>query len=384
MVTTTLPFPRIEISLDSLRYNLQQIRYRSGKAVGIIAVVKDLAYGLGAVPIARLLEEEQVAMLAVAQACEAFELRKAGIKMPILVLGPAAPKELCRGYDHAISFAITDVTEMIQWANQQVPVRAHAFFDTGMMRMGISPDHTEDIIALFQQHPHIICEGLCTHFASADVAASDTVLRQHELFLKIKSQFVLSDLRPPYIHCANSAAILRHNLPGSTHIRPGILLYGCKPDPAQDFALPLRTIATLKSQITRLRAVGAGIPIGYGGTYVTPHPTTIATIMLGYAHGVPRALSNKGHVLINGRRYPIRGRVTMDYIMVDCGTHDAVAVGDEAVIMGWQGNQCIDTDELALQSNTIGYEILCGLSTRLNRYYYQSGQLVHHSGGHYF
>jgi alanine racemase len=159
-------------------------------------------------------------------------------------------------------------------------------------------------------------------------------------------------------------------------VRPGIALYGLRPDPAQEFGIDLRPIARLVASVVKVKQVPAGTPISYGGTYVTPQPTTIATVELGYAQGLPRALSNRGSVLIGGKRYRIAGRVTMDYIMIDVGSQSSVAVGDEVVAMGCQGSACISPDEVGQASGTIGYEILCHLNTRVDRYYYRNGQMV--------
>jgi alanine racemase len=161
-------------------------------------------------------------------------------------------------------------------------------------------------------------------------------------------------------------------------IRPGIVLYGCKPNPVQEITLDLKPVLALKARIVKLKQVPALTPVSYGGTYVTTRKTTIATIALGYGQGLPRRLSNKGHVLINGRKYGIAGRVTMDYIMADVGCIPEMAVGDEVVAIGCQGTECITPDEVAAACDTIGYEILCAVSPLIDRLYILNGDVIHH------
>jgi alanine racemase len=179
------------------------------------------------------------------------------------------------------------------------------------------------------------------------------------------------------VHFANSAWIMRSpDLAGSTFVRPGIALYGCKPDPGQAFPLDLLPVVSLKSRIVKIKKVPAGTPVSYGGRYVTAAETVIATIALGYGDGIPRSLGNRGEVLIRGKRFRIAGTVTMDYIMVDAGPAPSMNVGDEAVAMGSQGSESISPDDVALLDDTIAYEILCGLSASLDRIYVSGGKIV--------
>jgi alanine racemase len=187
-----------------------------------------------------------------------------------------------------------------------------------------------------------------------------------------------SKIRPHHVHYANSAALLRFPQdPACTLVRPGIALYGCKPDPLQEFGITLKPVVSLKSYVVKVKRVPPGTPVSYGGRYVTKGDTHIATISLGYGAGIPRRLSNIGTVLIRGRRYTIAGTVTMDYVMVDTGPSTDIRVGDEAVMLGCQDGECVTADAVAEQAGTIGYEILCGLSRRLDRYYYLGGNVVH-------
>jgi alanine racemase len=161
-------------------------------------------------------------------------------------------------------------------------------------------------------------------------------------------------------------------------VRPGIALYGCKPNPAREIPLNLKPVLCLKGSVVKIKQVPAGTPISYGGTYVTKTDTTLATINIGYGQGLPRQLGNRGTVLIQGRRYTIAGRVTMDFIMVDAGPVPAFTTGDEAVAIGYQDNEIITPDDIALLCNTIGYEILCSISSRIDRSYILDGRIIHH------
>jgi alanine racemase len=243
------------------------------------------------------------------------------------------------------------------------------------------PDEIGALIFLLKRHPQISIDGVFTHLASADVSGMASVSTQQALFFNALSRLREAGITPACIHYANSAGIARHALSGCTHVRPGIMLYGCKPDPAQEFLIDLRPIATLKSYIVKIKRVPAGTPVSYGQTYCTKAETCIATIALGYGCGFPRGSGASRDVLIRGKRYRIAGRVTMDYLMVDAGSKSDLCVGDEVVAMGYQGKLCISPDEVALQSQTIAYEILCNLSDKLPRDYIQKGKVIHRQEG---
>jgi alanine racemase len=213
--------------------------------------------------------------------------------------------------------------------------------------------------------------------ASADVPATTTVNEQYARFEKVLSELRAYGINPHCIHVANSATTIRFPLfRGSTHIRPGIVLYGCRPDPLQSFAIDLRQVVSLTGKILSLRKVPANTPVSYGGHYVTEQETYLATVGLGYAHGVPRYLSNCGHLLIGGKRYRIAGNVTMDYTIVDAGDSPEMHIGDEALLFGQQGEQTITVDDIAQIGNTIGYEVLCNLSASVERRYLFNGNTI--------
>jgi alanine racemase len=242
--------------------------------------------------------------------------------------------------------------------------------------MGVAAEQIDEVGRILAASPGLKLEGIFTHFASADVPHTDSVDTQLEGFTTAVARLNARGLAPACIHSPNSAALLRFPVPDGHLVRPGIALYGCEPDPHQRFDESLLPVASLKAPVVRVRRIPAGTPVSYGGHFVAPRDTCIATVAAGYAHGVPRMLSNRGEVLIRGNRYRIAGNVTMDFVMVDCGDEAAIEAGDEAVVMGTQGKEAITADAIARQCGTIGYEILCGLSSRVERHYVSGGSVV--------
>ncbi|MGA2507245.1 MAG: alanine racemase [Chitinispirillaceae bacterium] len=382
-MNTTIPY--IEISLDNLLHNLAALRSRLPKGVDILAVVKDNAYGCGSRIIAKTLEVEgNVGFFSVSSPREAFFLRKNGIKSPILVLGPATKLELKKGNENNIIFTLNDINDLPVWKSAGVPVRFHSNIDTRMHRLGILPSEVPALVTSLENSDKLYFEGAFTHFANADEPGTKTVDKQLRLFNDALIFLKQHGFTPRHIHYANSASVIRFDLPGCTFVRPGIALYGCKPDPKQDFPLDLLSVASLKSRIVKIKKVPADTPVSYGGRYITHFETFIATIALGYGHGIPRSLGNRGEVLIRGKRYKIAGNITMDYLMIDAGPNPTLAVGDEVVAIGCVGNEHISPDDIALIDNTIGYEILCRLNSSLDRVYILKGTIMSKENGKIF
>jgi|WetSurMetagenome_2_1015567.scaffolds.fasta_scaffold00856_11 alanine racemase len=375
----------IEVSLDNLIGNVNEIRKAIPGDKGIMAVVKDLAYGCGAVPVSRTLEETGISWLAVATAAEARSIRDGGVLLPILVLGSGSAGEIDWGSTTHVICTCNDLHDLETMRSTGEKVRFHLNIDTGMGRLGLSGEEIARAIDFTKKHPKLECEGAFTHLACADAPADDTVEMQIKKFRDALDRLRSGGISPRHIHYANSAAIMRHPLTSEcTLVRPGIALYGCRPDPLQDFELSLRPVVSLKAPVMKIKKVPEGTPISYGARYVTPHETNIATIPLGYGIGLPRKLTGLGEVLIRGKRYPIAGTVTMDYIMVDLGPETDVCVGDSAVAIGSQGGECISPDEVAAKCGTIAYEIMCGLSTRLARYFTRNGEVTRKQEGFFF
>lgn len=385
MTEKSLLSPRIEVSLDNIIHNISQIKTTVPSSKGIMAVVKDLAYGCGSVMVSKTLEANGVAWLAVAFAGEARALRDGGVTLPVLVLGECGKNELAWGAANNISFSLNDPADVVAWSDNGLAVRFHVNVDTGMGRLGLLPQQLSAIIGALKNNPRLVCEGAYTHLACADIPGTDSVSVQLKRFREALDALRQHGISPQHIHYANSSAIMRFPIsPECTLVRPGITMYGCKPDPSQDFPLALKSVVALKAHVAKIKRVPAGTPVSYGGRYVTPDDTNIATIPLGYGIGLPRLLTNKGAVLIGGKRYTIAGTVTMDYIMVDAGPRPQMSVGDEAVAIGYQGSEYISPDEVARLAGTIAYEILCGLSTKLDRYYIRNGVTLHYQPGYYF
>jgi len=371
--------PYVEVSIDNLLYNVGRIRRALPREVGIIAVVKDSSYGCGSLRIAKALEHSgEVAVFAVARPIEAVALRRFGIALPILVLGMASEDELRFGEDSGIAFALNDLSEIDRWESYGVGVNAHLNIDTGMSRMGLLPSEIDTLVDKLNRvrDRGIRIGGAFTHMANADEPDTPTVARQLEKFQAGIDKLRLGGHPPTHIHYGNTAAILRFPVSGCTLARPGIALYGCKPDPAQEFAVDLKPVMSLISRVVKMKRLPGGTPVSYCGNYVTPADTWIATIPVGYAHGLPRFLSGKGSVLIGARRYRIAGNVTMDYIMVDAGATPTISVGDKVTAIGTQGSETITPDDVAVIGNTIGYEVLCNMGTTIDRFYVQNGKEI--------
>lgn len=364
----------MEINLDSIRHNLACIRDCAGPDTGIIAVVKDNAYGCGAVSISRALVEGGVTWFAVARPEEAKVLRSAGIGAPILVLGEAGRDDLAWGAAENVRFSVNDIETLADWVQSGAHATIHIHVDTGMNRVGLTADEVPIAAALIAGAPGITCEGVYTHLACAD--STDTKPSQQQLaaFESALRAIRQHGLAPAMIHAENSAATLYLPRNSSlTHIRPGIMLYGCSPDPSRTCPAPIRPVAALSGPVVAVRELDEHTPVSYGWHYRAPGRTAVATVALGYAHGVPRALSTTGKMLLNGRLCPIAGTVTMDYCMVDIGSVKNACPGDRAFLFGGQGETAQTVDDVARAAGTIGYELLCRMSRSIDRIYTTNG-----------
>ena len=372
-----------EIDLAAIDHNVRQLRGVTDRRARLMAVVKAHAYGHGAIPVARQAIASGAHALGVARIDEGIELRDAGVTVPILVLGAtegALARELA-GHDLAQTVFSRTMAESLSagLAGSDRPLRVHIKLDTGMGRIGLpmggfpvigtDSEALNDALAMARL-PGLQAEGIYTHFSAADAADRRFTHRQLHLFLAACAQLEAAGLRLPLRHAANSAAVL--DLPDAhlDMVRVGIAMYGLdpflRPNPASAF---LRPAMTLKTRVVQVKRVAAGIPVSYGGTYVTRAPTTLATVAGGYGDGLSRLLSSRGQMLIHGRRAPIVGRVCMDMCLLDVGHVPGVAEGDEAVIMGRQGDETIGAGEIAEVMDTIHYEVVTGISRRVTRTY---------------
>ncbi len=369
----------VEIDLESLRQNVSAIRRRIGSQAGLVAVVKADAYGHGLPQVARVLMELGVDGFAVADLTEALAIRHLGGNgWPILLFGSALPFEIPKIIEQQIIPTISTVEEANQFeaaaaaANQQIDVQIE--IDTGMGRVGFWHEDAPAAIRQVASLPHLRIRGVYTHFPSADENRSETI-REFNLYQDIISRLRQGEIEVGACHAANSAALL--SLPETVLdlVRPGLILYGIQP-PANPAAGGPRhgdfsPVLSFKARVAFVKNVTPGRTISYGQTFIAPSPMTIATVAAGYGDGFSRNLSNHAQVLVNGRRCPVVGRVTMDQIMVDITGLGDTAVGDEVVFIGRQGNEEITALEVARWANTIPWEVLCGItkSARVRRVY---------------
>lgn len=359
-----------EIDLARLRGNLDALRARLAPGTAPMAVVKADAYGHGDRQLAPYLQSLGVSDFAVSNVDEARHLREAGVTGRILLLGytPAAL---------APDILALDVTQTLlseefadEWAATALPVRCQYAIDTGMRRIGLDaadPDRAERAIRRAAASS-LRLDGLFTHLCVADTPAQNAFTRrQIALFDALADR--VADLRLPCLHCLNSAGALWHSARHSALARLGIVLYGLKPDAANTLPPGIRPPLSWKTVMSMVKTVAPGKTVGYGRTYAPTRPATIATLPAGYADGYPRHLSGIAHVLVNGRRAPLVGRICMDQMMADVTGIPGVRPGTEVVLVGDSGTETITADDLASLSGTIGYEIVCAIGKRVPRYY---------------
>lgn len=361
------------IDLAALAHNLSQIQGCLSHDCSIMAVVKANAYGHGATDIARALVCSGVARLAVASVEEGIALREDGINAEILVLADLLDTHVQELLDFRLTPVITEqrllptLAKTAAAMNQPLPV--HLKMDTGMGRLGFSPS---ELAALFDALPawkSVRIEGFMTHLADSDGDDTSHTEQQLKRFRGLLEQVQQRGIRIPLVHVANSAAIVRYPQSHFSLVRPGIALYGYHTLPDSVPCLSLKPILSLKAKVMHLRTLKPGDSVSYNRTFVAKRPATIAVLPVGYADGYNRRLSNRGCVLIHGRRAPIAGLVCMDMTMVDVTDIPSVQVGDAVTLIGRDGEDAIWADDLAKWSGTIPYEILCAIGPRIPRLY---------------
>ena len=368
-----------EIDLDAIAYNMEQMKKRIGDHARLIAVVKADGYGHGAVPVAKMFEAcSYVWGYAVACLEEAMELREQGIRKPILVLGCVFPdqfEEMIR-YDVRPAVYMESMAELIsqEAVRQGKDAFIHIKIDTGMGRIGFPvTEESADAVERISRLPGIRIEGMFTHFAKADERDKTYTFLQHDRFMRMKELVEKRQVPVRYFDCDNSAGII--DFPDMKHdlARAGIAMYGMYPsDEVDQKAVDLRPALSLVSHVSFVKEVEAGTPISYGGTFVSDRPMRVATIPVGYGDGYPRSLSNKGYVLIHGKRARILGRVCMDQFMADVTDIPETAFMDRVVLVGRDGDEEITVDELAALSGRFNYEFVCCLGKRIPRIYKKS------------
>lgn len=374
---------RAEVDLDAFAHNLDEIERIVGPDTKVAAVIKTDGYGHGAVPLAGVLEPRQsVWGYAVATAAEGIELREAGFQKPILILGYSFPEvyEDIAACDLSPTvFSLETAGQLSAEAQKQgKTLRVHIKLDTGMSRIGYQAEEKNaDEIAQIAALPNIMIEGVFTHFAKADERDKRSALEQAAAYERMLGWLAKRGVAVPIRHISNSAGII--DLPGCRFdmVRAGIILYGLWPsDEVQKETIDLRPVLSLKSRIVHVKTLPAGRTVSYGGTYELASERVIATIPVGYGDGYPRSLSNRGYVLIGGKRAPIVGRVCMDQFMTDVTDIPGVKAGDEATLVGADGDERITMEELGDLSGRFNYEFACCLGKRIPRVYYRGGKPV--------
>lgn len=360
-----------EIDLGAIAHNVGQIRKITADSTQICAVVKADAYGHGAVKVAKTALEAGADRLAVAIVSEALELRQAGFRVPILLLGYTPTCQAATVVDHDLTQTIYSIDSAQALSRAAAAagkiVNVHIKIDTGMGRIGIRPEDAGEFAEAVSALPGIKIEGVFSHLATADSYDKSFAYEQYQRFMKGLQYIEAKGIPIPIRHIANSAAIL--DLP-YTHldmVRPGIILYGLWPSDEMDQTLELRPAMKFKAQVGFIKDMPAHTSVSYGRSYFTERPARIATLPVGYADGWSRLLANKAQVIVRGQRAPIVGRVCMDQCMIDVSNIPGVAEGDEALLFG--GDE-LPVEEVAAFMGTINYEIVCMVGKRVPRLYW--------------
>jgi alanine racemase len=382
----------VEVDLDRFSANLRAVRALVGldapdvaaspggeSARGLLLVVKADAYGHGAVEMAEAAGAEGVECLGVATLHEGIQLRQAGCRLPIVALSPLLPSEIAEAVAHGLDPTVCDLDFARELSAEAVrtgrAVRCHVEVDTGMGRTGVSESGAEAFLAALAALPGLRLASLFMHFPDADAQDLTFAEGQVRRFRALVARLAANGIEPPRLHAANSAGVV--NLPGARFdwVRVGLLAYGHRPPHARA-QLELAPVMSFKSRLVQVRELPAGAPISYGRSYVTDRPMRVGVVAVGYGHGYSWLLSNRGQMLVRGRRVSIVGRVTMDLTMVDLTPVPEAGVGDDVVLFGDQDGASLPLEEVAEGSRTLPYEIMCTIGKRVTRIYVRGGRPV--------
>jgi alanine racemase len=364
-----------EIDTAAFGRNLTAITRRLPARSRLIAVMKANAYGHGAAELAKECTPERVAMIAVVMLEEALELRRAGVTLPLLVLGPLTPAQIPVAVDHEVTIGIPGPEELEAACGvaRDRNVSVHLKLDTGMGRMGIVESELPRAAELIRSAPRLRVEAIYTHFANAGDPRDSFTDEQMARFETLVATLKQAGVDAPLHHTANSAATMRGLVRPGDYVRVGIALYGA--EALDEGVSRLEPVMRWRTEIARLKELPAGHAVGYGMTFRTRRPSRIATLPVGYADGYHRLLSNRGEVLVRGRRAPVVGRVSMDLVTIDVTEVDGARVGDEVVLLG----DTITPEEIASKIGTISYEVLCSVGARVPRVYRAGDRITVHS-----
>ncbi|MGN8885705.1 alanine racemase [Blautia sp. HCP28S3_G10] len=372
---------RAVVSLDAIAHNFEEMKKNITDGTKIVAVIKADGYGHGAEAIARLVENyDYIWGFATATAEEALQLKRAGIKKPVLILGLVFEEYYRELIDHEVRMTVCEYETAQKLSEEAVRqgknVHIHIGLDTGMSRIGFadSPESVEEIRKISELQ-NVEIEGMFTHFARADETDVTPAVDQLNRYLAFVELLDKAGIEIPLKHCSNSAGIIRMKEANLNMVRAGITIYGIYPsaDVERDI-VRLIPAMELKSHVTYVKDLEPGAAVSYGGTYVADKKLRVATIPVGYADGYPRTLSGKGWVLIHGKKAPILGRVCMDQFMVDVTEIPDVKNGDEVTLIGKDGDEFISIETFGDMSGRFSYEFACDISKRVPRVYIKDGK----------
>ena len=366
------------INMDNLRYNINKMKSLRKPDMKIMPIIKADAYGHGAVEIAKRITDLSD-YFGVATIDEAVELRNAGINTPILIIGYTDSEDYDKLLAYNITQAVYDIDECKKLSDMAIRVgkkaKVHIKVDTGMSRIGfaVSDEEIKKAIAL-KDMPGLEIEGIFTHYAKADEVNKNYSYQQKKKFLYFIDSLEKAGITFSLKHIDNSAGTMEMNDDDFDMVRLGIVTYGLYPSEEVDKSVVIKPVMSLIAHVSHVKTLPAGVGVSYGWTYVTCKETRVATVTVGYADGYPRALSNKGRVIINGQYAPIIGRVCMDQIMIDVTNIPDVAVKDEVILIGGTNDKYVSVEEIAAPAASFNYELVCSISRRVPRVYYENGK----------
>ena len=363
----------VEVDLAAIRSNVQAIQRLLAPSTQLMSVVKADGYGHGAVAVARTAVSAGASWLAVATVDEGIHLRRAGIEASILLFGPAISKEEVEAVvEHRLQPTVCSLNQARRFSEAGLgTIRIHLKVDTGMSRLGVAWHEAQDLVSALRALPNVTVASVYSHLATADAPHSGTVAEQCRRLSHLLDVLEAQGARPPLVHLANSAATLAIPQTHFDLVRIGLAQYGISPAPHLNNVVPLHPALSVRARIIFVKSVPAGTGISYGHTYRTERPARLATVAIGYADGVPRALSNRIELLLRGRRVHQVGTITMDQCVTDVTEVPEAREGDTTTLLGQDGTEHIQAGDWAERLGTIPYEILTALSARLPRIFRQ-------------
>ncbi|MBW4625454.1 MAG: alanine racemase [Brasilonema octagenarum HA4186-MV1] len=364
----------VEINLSALSYNVKQVLRILSAHTQLMAVVKADAYGHGAVTVAQTALESGASWLGVATVPEGIQLREAGIKAPILILGAThTPEQIHAIAQWKLQPTLISPKQALVFSNTleaincKTPLPVHVKLDTGMSRLGTNWQEAAEFVQLVERLPHLTIASIYSHLATADSLDPTTMKQQQQRFEQVIAQLRTVGIEPPCLHLANSAATLSDKALHYHIVRVGLAVYGLYPADHFRLNIDLKPVLQVKARVTQVKTIPPGTGVSYSHQFIASDELRLAVVGIGYADGVPRNLSNKMQVLIRGQRVSQIGTITMDQLMLDVSALPDVQEGEVVTLLGTEGKEQITAEDWANQLNTISWEILCGFKHRLPR-----------------